>query len=122
MQQKTRLSRIIVMHSLFYFTATLSAVSILLLTKMGVSHPLPIEAQYPTTPNSDSSVCYMETENGATLNLSDLCEKVPESSPPVQSNSSNQACKTKEECLTRFGADNSPPPPIIALPQDGQPL
>lgn len=52
----------------------------------GIAGAVPIESTYPVVPNSDSLGCYMASESGKTLDLSNLCN-----SPGSSSDSSNSA-------------------------------
>lgn len=104
--------------------------SVLLISSSVFSRPLPVGSQYPTVISSSANepVCYMQTADGKTLDLTRSCGKGSENSTlqqlnPAffennvlqQTNSAFQACRTKAECLTIFGSDNPPPPLPVPL-------
>ncbi|MBA2749217.1 MAG: hypothetical protein H0U45_10885 [Tatlockia sp.] len=62
---------------------TISAVLIPCLSASTFARPLSINSQYPEVlnPKTNSSICYMETNDGRTLNLNILCTKKLESNP-----------------------------------------
>lgn len=116
----------------FPLTALLSATSILLVAEATFSRPLTTGSQGSVVP--DKPVCFIQTANGTTLNLSSLCGKVPENTVPQQSspdtyqnqnsalqqsNPAIQSCRTKDECLRVLGPDNFPQP--LYAPKDGSP-
>ncbi len=59
------------------FCLTISAALIPLLSKSTFARPLSTNSQYPEilNPQTNSSICYMETKDGKTLNLNTLCAK-----------------------------------------------
>lgn len=67
---------------LFCLTATISALLIPCLSESTLARPLSINYQYPKVlnPQTNSSICYMETKDGITLNLNVLCAKKLENS------------------------------------------
>lgn len=68
----------------FSLIPIISATSILFLADTAFSNSLPTGSIYPEVPNPDIAqpVCYMQTGDGRTLNLSRLCEK--KQNPVVQ--------------------------------------
>lgn len=66
------------MLKLLSLTTTLSATLITsIIPQVAFSRPWAETYGYSVVPNSESLVCYMETEEGQTLNLESLCGKVP---------------------------------------------
>ena len=73
----------------FRLTATLSTVLISLVPGMALSLPLQPDSPYPVVPasNIDVPVCYLETEDGRTVDLGKLCIQTPQNSnAPLSSN------------------------------------
>ena len=71
----------------FHWIAVLSAASILFITPSALTHPLTIASnKYPVVQTSDPNtpVCYMQTTDGSTLNLSNLCKKKASNQTHVQ--------------------------------------
>jgi hypothetical protein len=66
-------------------TRTLSTALTLLVTDIAFSQPLRASSQYPVVLNSDINkpVCYMQTPDGGTLDLSSLCGKAPSVPAPT---------------------------------------
>ena len=66
-------------------TRTLSTALTLLVTDIAFSQPLRASSQYPVVLNSDINkpVCYMQTPDGGTLDLSSLCGKVSSLPAPI---------------------------------------
>lgn len=67
---------------LFCLTTTISTALIPCLSASTFARPLSINYQYPKVlnPQTNSSICYMETKDGVTLNLNVLCAKKVENS------------------------------------------
>ncbi len=65
------------MLKLFRLIAVKSSVVVLFLPEIALTQSLPVlSSQPPVVPNSDSDlVCYMQTEEGAVVNLDSLCKK-----------------------------------------------
>jgi hypothetical protein len=61
----------------FSLISIISAASILFVADTAFSNSLPTGSIYPEVPNLDIAqpVCYMQTGDGRTLNLSRLCKK-----------------------------------------------
>lgn len=59
------------------WTVALATASLLFMTKTAFSQPPTVSYNYPVVPASDTDqlVCYMQTVDGKTLNLSRLCGK-----------------------------------------------
>lgn len=57
-------------------TTALSAALITSISQVAFSRPSSETSAYPVVANSEGLVCYMETEEGQTLNLGRLCGKV----------------------------------------------
>jgi hypothetical protein len=110
------------MLKLFGLATTIFAVLIPVSSKMALSRPLPSNSQPSVEERSEprKPVCYMQTADGRTLDLSSTCRKNPASSTPKPGNPTNQSCRTKDECLTIFGPNNPPPP--VYLPPGNSPL
>lgn len=66
-------------------TRTLSTVLTLLIADIAFGQPLCASSQYPVVLNSDINkpVCYMQTLDGGTLDLSSLCGKVSSLPAPI---------------------------------------
>ena len=62
---------------LFCLTATVSVALVPFLSRSTIARPLAVNYQYPEllSPETNSSICYMETKDGKTLNLNILCAK-----------------------------------------------
>jgi hypothetical protein len=105
------------MLKLFCLTTTIFAVLIPLSSKMALSRPLLSNSQLSVEERSERGkpVCYMQTAEGRTLDLTSTCRKNPAISTPKLGNPTNQPCRTKDECLTIFGPNN-PPPPVYLPP------
>jgi hypothetical protein len=75
------------MHHFFHLIAVLIATSILFVAETAFSHPLTIGDEYPvvSSPDTDKPVCYMQTVDGRTLDLSSLCGKKNSAQPQAQS-------------------------------------
>jgi hypothetical protein len=75
------------MHQFFHLIAVLTATSILFVAETAFSHPLIIGNKYPVVSRSDTDkpICYMQTVDGRTLNLSRLCEKKTSAQPQAKS-------------------------------------
>ncbi len=73
------------MLKLFAVTAV-NATLILVLPTVALTNPLSIISPFPVVPNSEANglVCYMQTEEGQTINLNRLCVK-----PKTDSNNSS---------------------------------
>lgn len=69
------------LNRLFCLTATISGVLIPCLSVSTLARPLSSNSQYPEVlnPQTNSSLCYIETNDGKTLNLKALCAKKLES-------------------------------------------
>jgi hypothetical protein len=67
----------------FHLTTVFWAASILFITETALTHPLTVGSKFPVVTRSDTDkpVCYMQTLNGRTLNLSSLCGKKPSAQP-----------------------------------------
>lgn len=77
--QITRLCKkflVIAMYQFFPLTVALATASILFIAKTGSTQTPTVNSRYPIVPTSetDKPICYMQTVNGTTLNLSSLCE------------------------------------------------
>ncbi|MEP0795286.1 hypothetical protein NDI44_12245 [Trichocoleus sp. DQ-A3] len=73
----------------FHLTATVSTALISLFPGIAFSLPLQADSPYPVVPasNIDIPVCYLQTEDGRTVDLGKLCIQAPENSQaPVSSN------------------------------------
>ncbi|MBD1889432.1 hypothetical protein [Coleofasciculus sp. FACHB-SPT9] len=73
----------------FRLTATVSTALISLFPGIAFSLPLQADSPYPVVPasNIDIPVCYLQTEDGRTVDLGKLCIQAPENSQaPVSSN------------------------------------
>ncbi|MBD1894929.1 hypothetical protein [Coleofasciculus sp. FACHB-129] len=73
----------------FRLTATVSNALISLFPGIAFSLPLQADSPYPVVPDSniDIPVCYLQTEDGRTVDLGKLCIQAPENSQaPVSSN------------------------------------
>ena len=59
------------------WTVALATASLLFMAKTAFSQPPTVSYKYPVVPSSDTGqlVCYMQTVDGKTLNLSSLCGK-----------------------------------------------
>ena len=105
---------------LFCLTAVISTALIPSLSTSTFARPQSINYQYPKVlnPQTNSSICYMETKDGATLNLSVLCAKrlensnrssasmlktVSSSTPPSNFKSSNGSISTKCYFVDNYG-------------------
>ncbi|MEW5857142.1 MAG: FxLYD domain-containing protein [Cyanobacteriota bacterium] len=69
-----------------HLTVALATASILFVAPSAFSRPLMIASdKYPIMPSSDTDkpVCYMQTPDGRTMNLSRLCEKKPSNRPQI---------------------------------------
>ncbi|HAJ63022.1 MAG TPA: hypothetical protein DCP31_30465 [Cyanobacteria bacterium UBA8543] len=77
---------LITMLSSLPVTVTFATTSLLLIANTAYSKPLTVSSNYPVVSNSDTNdlVCYMQTANGTTLNLSRLCENKPQPQPIVK--------------------------------------
>ena len=73
------------MFKVLHLKVTLATASILLIANTAHGQPITVSSQYPVVSNSDTDepVCYMETVDGTTLNLSRLCEIKPKAQPEV---------------------------------------
>jgi hypothetical protein len=69
----------------FHWIAVLTAASILCIAETALTRPLTVGDKYPVVPtsNTDQLVCYMQTADDRTLNLSSLCGKKPSVQPQV---------------------------------------
>ena len=77
------------MFKCFRLTATVSTALISLFPGMAFSLPLQADSPYPVVPasNIDIPVCYLQTEDGRTVDLGKLCIQAPETSQaPLSSN------------------------------------
>jgi hypothetical protein len=75
----------------FHLTAVLCAASILFIAETALTHPVTVGSKFPAETNSDTDkpVCYMQTPNGTTLNLSSLCGKRPSAQPQAVTSGNN---------------------------------
>ena len=73
------------MFKVLQLKVTLATASILLIANTAFSQSITVSSQYPVVSNSntDEPVCYMQTVEGTTLNLSRLCETKSKSQPEV---------------------------------------
>ncbi len=90
------------------FRIVLSAALIPFMSQIAQTRPPSEASQYPTVPPSslDKPVCYMQTDDDRTLDLSSMCKK-----PPVKPNSNSQQNQI-----------DIPPPGSEDLPEDASPL
>lgn len=74
------------MMNCFHLTTILTVSSILFLAETALTHPLMISSEHPVvlTLGKNELVCYMQTADGRTLNLSSLCQQKPRSRPSTQ--------------------------------------
>lgn len=65
------------MLKLSYWIISLVVISIMLLSKMAFSSSGTVVSKYPVVPNSESNnlLCYMQTPDSITLDLSRLCKQ-----------------------------------------------
>lgn len=68
------------MLKLFSVTATLSTILVPLLPNVVLSFPVAVDSPYPEVSgsNMDSLICYVQTEDGRTIDLNNLCRKTSE--------------------------------------------
>lgn len=68
------------------FVTVGSAFLILLLPQVALTSPRPITSQFPIVPDSEvgALICYMQTEDGQTLNLDRLCKQTNRNSANLQ--------------------------------------
>ncbi|MCP2727249.1 hypothetical protein [Limnofasciculus baicalensis] len=104
--------------------------------KPDLPHP-PISAQLSRTSpeqlisnsDTDTPACYIETPDGSTVDLSNICGKQPEN-PAVQPTNNcvqitdpqrraliAESCSNDGNCLANLGCQQPPPP--MYLPKDG---
>ncbi len=63
--------------------------------------------------DADKPVCYMETTDGRTLNLSSMCGRNNKrNSQQRQSQSTGQLCLYQDDCPDDFNSSESPPPAV----------
>jgi hypothetical protein len=102
----------------FHLIAVLLAVSTLLIAETALSSSITPVSQYPVVPNSDidNPVCYMQTADGRTLDLSNLCgeplERFLLSCPTITEPQVRariiQFCNNDNECLASAGCRQLP--------------
>jgi hypothetical protein len=116
------------MRKSFYLTALLGTALIPLMAETAFSYPRSESYQYPTVSTLDNNtpVCYMQTPNGKTLELSSICGKVSPiicsggiSSPERQA-LLNQFCNNNSQCLLTSTCNEIPRP--LYIPKDSSPL
>jgi hypothetical protein len=76
----------------FHLTVVLSTVLMSLLPEVALTRPLQIKDQYPEVPNlnTDTLVCYVQIEDGSTLDLGKLCRKTQDSNSRSSTQNSNR--------------------------------
>ncbi len=94
---------------LFCCTATISLAFVPFASKSAFARPLSIIYQYPEVlnPQTNSSICYLETIDGRTLNLNTLCTKKVEKGTslipvlkPVNSSTQTRNLRTSNNSIT----------------------
>jgi hypothetical protein len=80
-----------------HLTAILWATSILFITETALTRPLTVGSKFPaeTSSDTDKPVCYMQTPNGRTLNLSSLCGKRPSAQPQAVTSGDNSVIERR---------------------------
>ncbi len=112
-------------------TAALSTTLISFTPKSATSEQPSRIFPYPilSSSDTDTSVCYIQTTDGQTLNLSSMCGKkpeypavqplvtCPEITDPKRRALFAQSCGNNAECLANLGCQKQPRP--MYLPADG---
>lgn len=102
----------------FHLKAVFASVLILSIPEAAFSSSITSGSKYPAVPNSDINnlLCYMQTADGRTLNLNNLCEKqVRElvlSCPTITDKQVidriTQDCNNNDMCLASAGCRHLP--------------
>lgn len=110
-----------------FLTATLSTTLISFMPNSAISEQPSRTFRHPTVsnPGAESPVCYMQTADGTTLNLSNICGTktvqstipCPEITDPQRRALFAQSCGNNASCLANLGCQAPPPPTYI--PRNG---
>jgi hypothetical protein len=94
--------------------AALPTILIPFMVQSTYSLPQTISSQYLVVPTDiDKPVCYMETTDGTTLNLTSMCGRNNKKNPQQrQSQSTEQSCANQDGCLPGFNSSGSLPPAV----------
>ncbi len=97
--------------------ATLLAILIPFMEQSAFSFTQTISSQDPVVPiDTDKPVCYMETTDGRTLNLSSMCRRNNKiESQQRQGQPTGQLCVNQGNCPDGFNS-SEPPPPAVYIP------
>jgi hypothetical protein len=104
----------------FVRIAVLPAALIPFMAEIACSLPQARGSYYPVVPTSDTDwpICYMQTIEGRTLDLSKICEQNDSRNPQQrQSQSTAQLCNNEIACMDAFDP-TQPPPHAIYIPTD----
>lgn len=104
---------VVTMLKAFHLIPVISIASILFATETAFSRPPATDSRYPVVPSSDinNPVCFMQTADGRTLNLSSLCRKVSQPTTQAQPH-----CISKYQCFDTSEPNAASPPPPQYLP------
>jgi hypothetical protein len=102
----------------FVRIAVLPAALIPFMAEIACSLPQAGGSYYPVVPTSDTAepICYMQTIDGRTLDLSKICELNDSRNPQQRSSqSTGQLCNNQIACRDAFDP-TQPPPQAIYIP------
>jgi hypothetical protein len=102
----------------FVRIAVLPAALIPFMAEIACSLPQAGGSYYPVVPTSDTAepICYMQTIDGRTLDLSKICELNDSRNPQQRSiQSTGQLCNNQIACRDAFDP-TQPPPQAIYIP------
>ncbi len=98
----------------FPLTAALSTILMTLWPSVVLARPLIINSRYPEVPNSNVNtlICYLQTDDGTTLDLDRLCNKTDEN---------NSSRSTERTSAGRSSGSNLSPSQCYVFDANGRP-